>query len=187
MERRRKRDVVRGVGLGGKTNPRCFQRWVRDCGGYPARLCPIHAQPAQSVLTMLQRIAITRVMRTCGNGKIEPAELKRKYNDQCQGNCPCGYRSSCPTTHTQGALPALKTNSQRPVIQGLSPPIAALNLQDSFRGVKQLELIQRMRFRKRAGSGTESEITGQDRRRMGIGRYRTRGAKVNPDLTRGPG
>ena len=116
MERRRKRIVMCGIGWGGQTDPRCFQRWMRDRRGYPARLYPTHAQPAQSVLTMLQRIAVTRGMRTCGSGKIEPAELKRKYDDQRQGNRPCGYRSSCPTTYTQGALPARKTNPQHPVI-----------------------------------------------------------------------
>ena len=87
---------------------------------------------------MLQRIAVPRVMRTCGKSKIEPAELERKDNDQPQGNRPCGYRSSCPTTRTQWALPALKINSPRLVIQGLSPPIAEVNLQDSFFGVKRL-------------------------------------------------
>ena len=138
VERRRNRDVVREIGRSRKLHPVCFQRWLEDRQGYPAKLDSLHAQTDGCVLTMLKSIAIRRVVRTGGNGKIEPAEVKRKHGYQQQGNCPCGCQPSCSAFIPQGGYSRLEGVSCPSRVSGFISANAAANLQNSFLSVKQL-------------------------------------------------
>jgi len=87
---------------------------------------------------MLESIAIRRVVRTGGNGKIEPAEMKWKHGYQQQGNCPCGCQPPRSAFIPQGAPSRSEGVSCPSRVSGSVSANAEANLQDSSIRVKQL-------------------------------------------------